>query len=199
MDKNAKELIQKMAGVKTAVSSGWVSGMLRPKEGTPAVSFGNPGTKSSPGLAGATAKGGRTVEQRLTKAHDAAATRSSMTSGAWADSKNPMSQGAKARMLGANSSAKREYSNAHDALGEARSQKTGGMKSIINDIIKGAQDNTFGRPVQIQADTEWTPLDTAKTAGALQFLGEQGYSVKQAAEYLGLTENQVQFILKAVG
>ena len=122
-----------------------------------------------------------------------------MVTGAWANDKNPMSEGAKSRMLGASSTAKREYGNAHDALGKARGQKTGSMKSIINDIIKGAQDNTFGRPVTIQDDTEWTHIDTAKFAGALQLLGEQGYSVKEASEYLGLTEAQVQGILEVVG
>jgi hypothetical protein len=72
------------------------------------------------------------------------------------------------------------------------------MKNIIADIIKGAEQNTFGRPVNIQTNTEWTHFDTAKTAGALQALGERGYSVKQASEYLGLTEAQVQDILAAV-
>jgi len=75
-------------------------------------------------------------------------------------------------------------------------KKNASMKSIIDDIIKGAQENTFKRPVTIQ--TSWTPIDTAKFAGQLQALGEQGYSVKEAAEYLGLTEAQVQDILTTV-
>jgi len=77
-------------------------------------------------------------------------------------------------------------------------KKNSSMKSIIDDIIKGAEQNTFGRPVNIQTNTEWTHFDTAKTAGALQALGEQGYSVKQAAEYLGLTEAQIQHIVDQV-
>ena len=76
--------------------------------------------------------------------------------------------------------------------------KTAGMRSIIDDIIKGASQNSFGRPVSIQADTEWTHLDTAKTAGVLQALGERGYSVKQASAYLGLTEAKIQSILATV-
>ncbi len=82
--------------------------------------------------------------------------------------------------------------------GPAIEPKTAGMRAIIDDIIKGAEQNTFGRPVNIQADTEWTPLDTAKTAGVLQALGELGYSVKQASAYLGLTETKIQAILAAV-
>lgn len=78
-------------------------------------------------------------------------------------------------------------------------EKKASMRNIIDDIIKGAKDNSFGRPVHIQNDTQdWTPLDIAKTAGALQALSEQGYSVKQAAEYLGLTEKQVQVIVTTV-
>jgi hypothetical protein len=78
-------------------------------------------------------------------------------------------------------------------------EKKASMRNIIEDIIKGAKDNSFGRPVHIQNDTpDWTPLDIAKTAGALQALSEQGYSVKQAAEYLGLTEKQVQVIVATV-
>jgi len=72
------------------------------------------------------------------------------------------------------------------------------MRNIIDDIIKGAEQNTFGRPVNIQRDTDWTHLDTAKVAGMLQALGEQEYSVKEAAEYLGLTEDVVQCILTDV-
>lgn len=77
-------------------------------------------------------------------------------------------------------------------------QKESSMRGIIDDIIKGAKDNSFGRPVSIQVDSDFTPLDLAKTAGALQALSEQGYSVKQAAAYLGLTEKQVQDIVATV-
>lgn len=73
------------------------------------------------------------------------------------------------------------------------------MKSIIDDFIKGAKQNTFGRPVNIQADTEFTPLDMAKVAGAVVALSEKGYSVKEASEYLGLTEKQIQDIVSTVG
>lgn len=73
------------------------------------------------------------------------------------------------------------------------------MKSIIDDIIKGAEQNTFGRPVSIQVDSEFSPIDMAKVAGAVVALSEKGYSVKEASEYLGLTEKQVQDIVSTVG
>ena len=76
--------------------------------------------------------------------------------------------------------------------------KTSSLRSYIDDIIKGAQDNTYGRPMAIQTNTEWTHFDTAKTAGVLQYLGEQGCSVKEAAEYLGGTEAFVRGILAQV-
>jgi hypothetical protein len=72
------------------------------------------------------------------------------------------------------------------------------MKNIIDDLIKGAQNNTFGRPVSIQRGFDPSPLDLAKFAGQLQALGEQGYSVKQASEYLGLTEQQIRYIVATV-
>ena len=78
-------------------------------------------------------------------------------------------------------------------------EKTSSMRSIIDDIIKGAEQNTFGRPVNIQADTEFTPIDMAKVAGAVVALSEKGYSVKEASEYLGLTEKQIQDIVSTVG
>jgi len=77
-------------------------------------------------------------------------------------------------------------------------EKKSSMKNIIDDLIKGAQHNTFGRPVSIQQGFDPSPIDLAKFAGQLQALGEQGYSVKQAAEYLGLTERQVQDIVATV-
>lgn len=76
--------------------------------------------------------------------------------------------------------------------------KKSSMKNIIDDIIKGAEQNTFGRRVNIQQGDDPSPLDLAKFAGMLQALGEQGYSVKQAAEYLGLTVGQVQDIVATV-
>lgn len=76
--------------------------------------------------------------------------------------------------------------------------KNSSMKGIIDDIIKGAEQNSFGRAVTIQADTEFSPLEVAKIAGALTALSEMNYSVKQAAEYLGLTEKQVQDIVATV-
>ena len=81
---------------------------------------------------------------------------------------------------------------------EEDEKKESSMKNIIDDLIKGAQHNTFGRPVSVQTNTSWTHLDTAKTAGMLQALSEQGYSVKEASEYLGLTEAQIQYIVGAV-
>lgn len=78
-------------------------------------------------------------------------------------------------------------------------EKKASMQTIIDDLIKGAQQNTFGRPVSIQQGFDPSPLDLAKFAGMLQALGEQGYSVKEAAEYLNLTEAQVQDIVSKVG
>lgn len=77
--------------------------------------------------------------------------------------------------------------------------KQSSMKNIIDDLIKGAENNTFGRPVNIQTQTDFSPIDMAKVAGAVVALSEKGYSVKQAAEYLGLTEKQVADIVSTVG
>lgn len=77
-------------------------------------------------------------------------------------------------------------------------EKKSSMKDIINDIVKGAEQNSFGRPVNVQQGFDPSPLDLAKFAGALTALSEQGYSVKAAAEYLGLTEKQVQHIIDTV-
>lgn len=77
--------------------------------------------------------------------------------------------------------------------------KKSSMQDIIDDIIKGAEQNSFGRPVNVQTNTEWTHLNTAKTAGALQLLAERGYSVKEAAEFLEVSEEVVQAVLAAVG
>lgn len=79
-------------------------------------------------------------------------------------------------------------------------EKKSSMKNLIDDIIKGAEQNSFGRPVRIQnATQDWTHLDTAKTAGALQLLAEQGYSVKEAAEFLDVSEELVRAVIAAVG
>jgi len=95
-----------------------------------------------------------------------------------------------------------QQNKADDSFGETQDllhQKQSSMKNIIDDIIKGAKDNSFGRPVHIQNDTQdWTPLAISKTAGMLMALEQQGYSVKQAAEYLGLTVSQVQDIVATV-
>lgn len=72
------------------------------------------------------------------------------------------------------------------------------MKSIIDDIIKGAEQNSFGRSVSVEVNSEFTPLKVAEYTGRLTALSEFGYSVKQASEYLGLTEKQVQDIVASV-
>jgi translation initiation factor 1 (eIF-1/SUI1) len=72
------------------------------------------------------------------------------------------------------------------------------MKDIVDDIIKGAEQNTFGRRVNIQQGFDPSPIDMAKFAGALTAYSELGYSVKEAAEALGLTEKQVQHIIATV-
>jgi hypothetical protein len=78
-------------------------------------------------------------------------------------------------------------------------EKKASMRNIIDDIIKGGEGQQLraagdhsGRLSGVDA------LEIAKTAGALQALSDQGYSVKQAAEYLGLTEKQVQVIVTTV-
>lgn len=84
----------------------------------------------------------------------------------------------------------------------ARFDKKSEMREIIDDIIKGAKDNGFGRPVNIQTSwdaPDWTPLDTAKCAGMLIALDEQGYTMKEASEFLGLPEEHLQAVIKAVG
>lgn len=80
--------------------------------------------------------------------------------------------------------------NAHEKKAE--------MREMIRDLIKGAQQNSFGRPVNVQTNTQWTHLDTAKTAGAVHALVAQGYSVKQAAEYLKVPLDKAELAYKQV-
>ena len=155
MDKNAKELIQKLAGKNSRVQL--------------------------QAAAQSQALGPRDPQKRWAQFRQGAR---DAGSGNIAGGKDPkfgktLAEGAKSRL---------------DEMGEKKSS----MKNIIDDLIKGAQHNTFGRPVSIQQGSDPTPLDLAKFAGQLQALGEQGYSVKQAAEYLGLTERQVQDIVATV-
>jgi len=82
---------------------------------------------------------------------------------------------------------------------KAQVKSSSDMRSIIDDLIKGAENNTFGRPVNIQTQTDFSPIDMAKVAGAVVALSQKGYSVKQASEYLGLTEQQIQHIVSTVG
>jgi len=167
MDKNAKELIQKMAGVKTALSPETVGSALGKRIHRP-----NPGGPSHP-------SGG--VYDR------------------YSDSLSPAGQSTMNRAYEAQRKAgPAAASSPTPASIPAPAWKSASMKNIIDDLIKGAQHNSFGRPVSIQQGSDPTPLDLAKFAGQLQALGEQGYSVKQAAEYLGLTERQVQDIVATV-
>lgn len=186
MNKNTQELIQKMAGTKTAVSGGWTAAMLA-------------SSKGKPGLAGMKDRPGQTVGDRLRKAQAHAESHGSLTPAGFKMNKSPsMDEGAKKRYSDSIYEERSALGKEIDRRGRDMGSKTSGMRSIIDDIIKGAEQNTFGRPVSIQADTEWTHFDTAKTAGMLHALGEEGYSVKQASEYLGLTEAQIQHILVAV-
>jgi hypothetical protein len=254
MDKAAKELIEKMA-----VTSDWVAKKLGP---------------SSPGggLAATKAKGGFSAENRIAGGLANAEGRADRVDGRHFQRGTPTKFNLPTQRV------------RKDAAGTARDmyrtelesrKKESTMKNIIDDIIKGAEQNTFGRPVRIETNLDkaaseliqkmaapsalsdqkhifvglqrmagvprkytdgklslnptkdkdaiaakgkfnqwargaareaapekkegsWTPLDIAKTAGALVALEEQGYSVKQAAEYLGLTEAQVQDIVATV-
>lgn len=85
----------------------------------------------------------------------------------------------------------------------APTEKKASMNEIVASLIKGAKENTFDRPVHIQTGGDlgegWTPLDTAKCAGMLIALDEQGYTMKEASEFLGLPEEHLQAVIKAVG
>lgn len=96
----------------------------------------------------------------------------------------------------------RDYAAKNTALQQSKDNKkallgskTSSMRQYIDDFIEGGRNNSFGRPINVETNTEWTHIDTAKTAGTLRLLSEAGYSVKQAAEYLGWTEAQVQYII----
>jgi hypothetical protein len=79
------------------------------------------------------------------------------------------------------------------------SEKKSSMRDFIDDFIKGATHNTFGRPVNIQTQTDFSPIDMAKVAGVVVAFSQKGYSVKEASEYLGLPVSQVESIVATVG
>ena len=153
MNKNAKELIQKMAGIPQGLRD---------------------------------LRSGGSMAQMPSSHQTYAAGRSNA---------NLFGQRAAKSPAGADRSADIEVGKGQKALVKASSD----MRSIIDDLIKGAENNTFGRPVNIQTQTDFSPIDMAKVAGAVVALSEKGYSVKQAAEYLGLTEAQLQDIVSTVG
>lgn len=75
---------------------------------------------------------------------------------------------------------------------------------IVNDLIKGAQDNPRTGDVQIyreQAEVKLasagiTAVDLAHMVGTLQALDEEGFSQKEAAEYLQVPEEVIQDVLR---
>jgi hypothetical protein len=161
MDKNAKELIQKMAFEKLALSPQLMGRASYDRASVPVPS-------------------GQVPKETLYTPRMRAMP---------PDQKKQMIEGWYSRQL--EQTAKQNRAAPLPSL----SVKTASMKNIIDDLVKGAQQNTFGRPVTIQQGFNPSPLDLSKFAGALAALDEQGYSVKEAAEYLGLTEKQVQDIV----
>lgn len=160
MDKNAKELIQKMAGIPQGLKD----------------------LRSGGGMA------------HMPPSHQ--------TYAAGRSNANLFGQRAAKTPAGPDRSADIEVGKGQKAQVKSSSdvKKTSSMKNIIADIIKGAEQNTFGRPVTIQADvTDWSPIDMAKVAGMVVALSEKGYTNKEAAEYLGMHEDQLTLIIKTVG
>lgn len=77
---------------------------------------------------------------------------------------------------------------------------------IVADLIKGAQANPRTGSIQmnrIQAETKLAaagvgPLDVAHMVGTLQALQEGGFSKKEAAEYLQVSEDGIDAVLTLV-
>ena len=77
---------------------------------------------------------------------------------------------------------------------------------IVDDFIKGAQRNPRLGHIQVgttpegvkTASASLTALDIAKIAGSLQALSENEFTLKEASEVLGLSEEAIQFVLNTV-
>ena len=77
---------------------------------------------------------------------------------------------------------------------------------MVQDLIKGAQDNPRTGAVQVNAvEAEMKlasygvgPLDVAHMVGTLQALDEAGFSKKEAAEYLNVSEDAIDDVLTIV-
>jgi hypothetical protein len=162
IDKNAKELIQKLA-----VSNNWIRGKAA-----------SGSQKASPArLSKAFATNAKGQERAFIKFEDAAPGKIQRA---------------------AEAVEKRDAAGAGMRAGQEK--KSSDMRAMIDDLIKGAKENSFGRPVHIQnATQDWTPLKVAEYSGALVALSERGLTEKEAAEYLGLTVAQVQDIVRTVG
>lgn len=90
---------------------------------------------------------------------------------------------------------------AHDLIHKlAASRQDNSMRGLMDTFIDGAVNNGYGRTVTVQEDklAAATPLDLAHMAGTLQALSEQGFSLKEASEYLQVPEATIQAVLVAV-
>lgn len=91
-------------------------------------------------------------------------------------------------------------------LAGAPSPDTGLSERIIDDLVKGAQANPRTGAIQFyaqQAEQKLasagiTPLDVAHMHGTLLALEEAGFSKKEAAEYLSVTEEAIDDVIKVV-
>ena len=96
--------------------------------------------------------------------------------------------------------------NTIQKLAGAPAPDTGLSDRIIDDLVKGAQANPRTGAIQFykeQAEQKLasagiTPLDVAHMAGTLTALDEAGFSKKEAAEYLQVTEEAIDDVLKVI-
>jgi hypothetical protein len=85
--------------------------------------------------------------------------------------------------------------------------KDAGSNRIIDDLVKGAQANPRTGAVEVGSDgvevklasQGVTPLDIAHMKGTLKALGEAQFSLKEASEYLQVSEADIQAVLSIKG
>lgn len=91
-------------------------------------------------------------------------------------------------------------------LAGAPAPDTGMSERIIADLVKGAQANPRTGEIQLGAEQSEqklasvgiTPLDIAHMAGTLAALDEAGFSKKEAAEYLQVSEEAIDDVLQVI-
>lgn len=96
--------------------------------------------------------------------------------------------------------------NTIQKLAGAPAPDTGLSDRIIDDLVKGAQANPRTGAIQFykeQAEQKLasvgvTPLDVAHMTGTLKALDEAGFSKKEAAEYLQVTEEAIDDVLQVI-